>query len=509
MPNRVPGHGCSSAKLVAVGEAPGENEDILGIPFTGAAGDLLNQALDFAGISRSEIYITNVCKVRPPDNDLKRLHEIGVTLEDFKQELWDEIDMIKPNCILALGDTALNALTGLKGIKHYRGSILSALDTRKVVQTLHPASLLHGGRDNANDRANWKEFAWIKFDIKRAVEQSAFPDIILPNRNLHIARHSIDVYRFLNRFADKKFAVIDVETTHTYAQCIGIAFTGDEAISIPVFSESIPIPDMACIWKMLYEFFNDTNIRLGAQNAKFDEKRCRQLGLTWAQPCLHSLDMMWHILCPEFPKRLEFISSILTTEPYYKDEGKDFNPKIHSLDRWYLYNAKDAAVEYECIQKCLIELEERNLLDFYCNNPNGTIRDLYSLYYEIEDTGILIDQNVNKQLREKYNAMFREKQDELVKLIADGHEETYELFKTFNVNSNGAKNQVAKLLFGHLKLPIRADTSDETLKSLANNVAKQERIKKILFLILEIRKIRKTISTYLEAKISEGEPWLI
>ncbi len=71
--------------------------------------------------------------------------------------------------------------------------------------------------------------------------------------------------------------------------------------------------------------------------------------------------------------------------------------------------------------------------------------------------------------------------------------------------SNGPKNQVAKLLFGYLKLPVRADTSDETLKSLANNNCKDKRRRDILLTILEVRKLRKAISTYIDANLSSDE----
>ncbi len=215
--------------------------------------------------------------------------------------------------------------------------------------------------------------------------------------------------------------------------------------------------------------------------------------------------MAWHILFPEFPKKLEFIASILTDEPYYKDEGKEFNAKIHNIDRWYLYNAKDAAVEYECAIKIIEELKVQNLYDFFFDK----IQPLYKVYYDMEDVGILIDKDQRKLLKQQYVDKWKVKKEFLANTIADGDPELYKIYEKFNVMSNGPKNQVAKLLYGYLKCPVRKDTSDETLKALANNNIKDQRRKDIIYTILEIRKIRKTIGTYIDARLSDGEAWLI
>ncbi len=491
----VPGSGSSSAKLMIIGEAPGAHEERLGYPFAGPAGKLLDEALEYAGIDRSQVYLTNVVKVRPPNNIIGDLHKIGHSIEEFLPELWQEIIDINPNCILVLGGTALQAVCGLKGIQDYRGSILTAIKTgHKVVACLHPASLMH---ETSTGATSWKELVYIKKDVKRAVEQSLFHEIRLPQRNLHIARNSMDVVRFLDRHQKCDIVYEDVETIKTYVQCLALAFNEYEAISIPTFSKDIPTHDLANIWRLLAEFHQDTRIKICAQNAKFDEKRCRQIGLDW-HDCHLSMDMGWHILYPEFPKKLAFIASMITEEPFYKDEGKEFNPKIHSIDRWYLYNAKDAAVEYECGTKILQELKDSNLYEFFWDK----IQPLYRLYYDIEDVGLLIDQEVRKHLKSKYNKMLEEKHEMLVCNISEGDKDIYDLYKNFNVMSNGPKNQVAKLIYGFLKCPVRKDTSDETLKALANNSVKDRRRKDILIGVLENRKIRKTIGTYIEAGLS-------
>lgn len=490
----VPGWGASDARLMLIGEAPGSHETAQGRPFVGPTGGMVDECLDYAGIDRNSVYKTNVCKVQPPNNDLGQLNLIGRTIEEFIPQLIDEINTINPNCILAIGGVSLEYLTGFSGIKKYRGSILPCkLTTHKVVATMHPAMLLHGG----GEVASWKEFAYIKQDFKRAAEQATFPEIKVPQRNLWVARTSLDVIRFLEKYQGQDKCTLDVETWRTFAQCIGLSFSSDEAISIPTFHDDIQLHDLAYIWKLLAEFLNDTRIKLIAQNAKFDEKRCRQLGLKW-HDCWFDMSMGWHILFSEFPKKLQFISSMITDEPYYKDEGSEYDPKKHKIDRWFLYNAKDAAVEYECTEKILAALVEYNLYDFFFNK----IMPLHRVYSDMEDVGLLVDKEVRKSLGKKYRNLQVDIHEKLLRNIADGDTAVYESYKKFNVMSNGPKNQVAKLLFGFLGFPVRRDTKDDTLKALANNHGKDTRKKEILFGILNERKVRKTIGTYIEAELT-------
>lgn len=208
----VYGVGPSDARLIAIGEALGKSEDEQGKPFVGAAGEILDDLLLGAKIDRRKIYITNVVKVRPPENKLDRLSEIpnpetgkGYTIEDFLPLLWREIEAIKPNVILGLGSTALQYVAGKhgksNGITEWRGSIISALDSRptKCVFTYHPAALFDRDRDQHSGEGafSWRFKAIMQFDFIRAREQSLFPEIRKPDRYIKICRHSVDLWRFL------------------------------------------------------------------------------------------------------------------------------------------------------------------------------------------------------------------------------------------------------------------------------------------------------------------------
>jgi uracil-DNA glycosylase family 4 len=493
MPNYVPGYGCSTAKLCVCGEAPGAAEDEAMRPFVGPAGNILDEVLESAGIDRSQIYITNVCKIRPPNNKIKDLHLIGRSLEEFLPQLQQELNELKPNVVLALGNTALTTLTGNKGIEKYRGSILhSHMGPFKVIPSIHPAALLHSDTTHGEAMKSWKELVYIKHDAARAVRESAFPEFKLPSRTLQIARNSGDVYRFLNEYDGKREVSIDVETSKTIPVCVGLAFNNWHALSIPTLDKNIPMHDKVFIWRLLAEFLADNKVKFIAQNGKFDTKRCRQIGLKW-----HGLwfDTMfaWHTLYAELPKKLAFITSIITDEPYYKDEYEEFD--YNHFDKLMLYNAKDAAVEFEVYEKLLKELEEDGMSDFFFNR----MMPLHELYSDMEDVGILVDKEVRKQLGVKYAEKLRAKREELINNILDGDESLRETFSKFNVNS---PKQVASLLYGYLKCPPRKDTGEDTLKSLANNAIKDQRRRDIIQGILEGRKISKTIGTYVNANLS-------
>ena len=100
--NQVHGYGPSTAKLAIVGEAPGAREELLGLPFQGPMGMMVNEFLLKAGVKRELVYATNVCRVRPPDNNIDKLHLTGFKISDFEEILWAELNALSPNAVIAL-----------------------------------------------------------------------------------------------------------------------------------------------------------------------------------------------------------------------------------------------------------------------------------------------------------------------------------------------------------------------------------------------------------------------
>ncbi len=136
--NIVFGVGNPHAELVFVGEGPGHDEDVQGIPFVGRAGQLLTQMIIAMGIKRDDVYIANVVKCRPPENRTPEKDEIATCLPFLMRQLAN----INPKVIVSLGSVASQALLNTnKSISHFRGQWFDFRGA-KLMATYHPAYLL-------------------------------------------------------------------------------------------------------------------------------------------------------------------------------------------------------------------------------------------------------------------------------------------------------------------------------------------------------------------------------
>jgi len=507
MANYVRGEGAFNAKLVIVGEAPGVHEDELRRPFVGPSGELLDTFLEECGVKRNQVYITNVRKWKPPDNDFNRWNEGEPTLEAQTESLWEEINSIKPNCVLALGERALTAFTGKRGIFNWRGSILRDINhSTKVVATWHPANLLRSNEENIESGRGIFKYLYkqvIRADFARAIEESRTPHLDLPERQLDICSTSLQFYRFIDKIYANGQTAADIEALSCIPDCISFSAGPLAAMSVPLWPhigtinyEGLPPTELAYIWKAIAELLADPKIRKIGQNFKFDEDKIYRLGFR--------LDKLWwdtgiaeHVINPEMPLSLQFMTSIRTREPYYKDEGKLFDAKRDKYERRLIYNARDSAVTEEIAIDQLKDLTELGLLDQFhqCYMPR------HKFYLDMERVGFRVSETVRDNLLEKYMLLWDTVHSR----------NTNNLGYDLNVSSTP---QVIFCVYKDLKLPLRLkvrkkkdgskiktpSADEETLTSLMANNAKNERIRNILSDILEERKIRKTISTYILAK---------
>lgn len=146
--NAVPGEGNPQARLMLVGEGPGESEDLSGRPFVGRAGELLTKMLEAIQVPRADAFIANVVKCRPPKNRVPLPDERDACMPYLRRQ----IELVRPKVLLALGGTASAALLDVK-------SSLGALRSREhdwngipLIVTYHPAALLRN--------PDWKRPAW-------------------------------------------------------------------------------------------------------------------------------------------------------------------------------------------------------------------------------------------------------------------------------------------------------------------------------------------------------------
>jgi len=157
--NIVFGEGSNNAKVMFIGEAPGEEEDIHGRPFVGRAGKLLDTLIEHSGLKREDVYICNVLKCRPPNNRDPEQSEI-LSCKDY---LFSQIMLVKPKIICTLGRHAYNTLmnvderiTRIRGVvKSYKGTML--------LPTYHPSFLL---RNQDKIKEAWEDMERLKQLLK-------------------------------------------------------------------------------------------------------------------------------------------------------------------------------------------------------------------------------------------------------------------------------------------------------------------------------------------------------
>ena len=153
--NVVIGTGNKNAKIMFIGEGPGADEDIQGIPFVGKAGKLMDKAFCGIGIKREEIYIANIVKCRPPNNRNPEDEEADCC----KEYIDSQIKLVNPEIIVLLGSVALKNILGKEyGITASRGKWFEK-DQIKYMPTFHPAALL---RDETKKIDFWKDLKKVK-----------------------------------------------------------------------------------------------------------------------------------------------------------------------------------------------------------------------------------------------------------------------------------------------------------------------------------------------------------
>ena len=244
----------------------------------------------------------------------------------------------------------------------------------------------------------------------------------------------------------------------------------------------IPPHELVQMWQFCAEILDSPKYQLVGQNFKFDDQKLRS-------PCdfrpaniYADTMLMAHTLYPEFPLGLAFLASIWTEEPYYKTEGESSILRRIVMIDFIFTTPKTRLSLWKFLRKRMRNLDVYGLRDFYYNFVNK----LHVAYRDMESVGMLVNQSTRRDLKKKYNQQLAEYQERLDHAVGQ------------HINVNSPK-QINALLYHDMGLPIRKDTSEDTLVALQGNHCKEELHKQILSDILIVRRIRKTLSTYLDA----------
>lgn len=411
--------GHPGARIMVVNEFPTKEEMLKGVAMSGSGGYEFNKMLAEAGIMRSECWMTYVARVCPKGYTvdgffpkLKRdidhtlhVHHNGKYVHPKVMEglslLEKEIELIKPDIIISLGNTALWALTGEWGIKTWRGS-LSHFKGIPVMPTWTPQYVLR----------DWQARATAVQDLQRVVKIRTEGVAVEPDWKF-ILRPTFDeavecLRSLIHRCSGGPLRIAsDIETSAGHITCHGLAWSDTEAITIPYVARSTDGTD---IWTrdywsveqegkiqfLLWKLLTHQNCHVVGQNYCYDTAYIWENN-HFIPNVVDDTLILQHTMFPGMDKGLGFLASIHSdTHVYWKDEGKYWNPKIDELTYWK-YNAKDACRTYEICGSQKKELESTNQVHTY----DFQMHRLWPTILRTVNRGLCIDMEFRKSLQKE------------------------------------------------------------------------------------------------------------
>lgn len=357
------------ARLMILGEAPSEKDVEKRTPFSSSFE--LDKMLGEVGLSRTEAFMTHVCRVRPAYNDIENFISDRKTQPQEgwirKDDLWispevvegislleQEIALCRPNVVLALGNLALWALTGRWGVGKWRGSVLEVEfggHRFKVIPSYPPLTVIR----------QWSMRRTVLHDLRRLVRELPSPTKI----------HKVDL-RIQTRpdflqamgFFDKMALLLDsnggqelklasdIETRAGHIACIGFAWSRQDAISIPLMCVERTegywsLEEETWVVERIRWLLTHPRVRCVGQNWSYDAQYIWRHWLILARNVYDTM-IGHHTFWSISQKSLDYQASIYCEDyVYWKDDGKEWDPSIPEDQLWY-YNGEDCCRTYEC-----------------------------------------------------------------------------------------------------------------------------------------------------------------
>lgn len=453
-------HGYGSADIFFLGGFPSTNDLSCGMALSGPTGQVIESLLKPYRINISTVYrgvyIKEKMPYSGPSPKRQKLALKELDGEKYKNLLREEILDVKPNIIVPLDDIALGVVhpkifdaklpRGRKSwMQCLRGSVLQMREdwnidlpdkTVKIIPTYSPSMLHMEPRARAFTRIDYGRIA--------ALKNSSRP----PNQDWMrwICRSPQDFQNFVYRNLPKNhpYLYFDIETFGGLITCISFCYDGIEAVSIPLGDYKLNKMDRAILWQMTAKLLA-SDIPKVNQNIKYDWIILERHGF-FVKNVSGDTMLAGALLNPEFPHGLDFLVSINTDIPYYKDETQTWNPNDNKRDVLYLYNAMDSIATWRVHDEQIRDLRARGMLDLYLQE----IVPLILVYKNMDMAGILVDGAQKTYLIAKYERLLSSQIETLRRLVNDDK---------FNPNSS---QQVGKFIYDELKFPPRSKRDPET-----------------------------------------------
>jgi len=481
------GAGNLDAEIAIIGEAITTAEEDMKIPMVGGDGRMLWTILRSLGITRKDCYVTNVVKrslVVPTKKDA-RVKIKSTELEHWEGLLDWELDNL-PNLkyILALGNSALHALTGDSGITKWRGSVFDCKVGRlrrdiKVVVSDNPMRIIN----------NKSMEPMYKFDIKK----------LWKVMNGEFTKHTIDgiinpdfdtAIEYIDKLEqDTAPIAFDIETIANETACIGFANNPNTGICInfrDFNGNRYPLEQERILRERIQRIFNNPSKKFIAQNGSFD---CGWLGF---KDRIH-VPKLWfdtllahHTLYPRMPHNLGYLTAQYTNHPYYKDEGKTWR-EGGNIDQFWEYNVKDCCITWAAHAGILKELQEQGLSKFYFDHVQRLQPHLIAMQVGGIKADMSLKEDLSRSLKEDLNNMVDNFHTKIQALTGDPDLVT-------NPNSY---SQLKELFFTRLGLVGRGRSTDkDNRRRMQDHPSTSEEARVMLQELDKYKEEHKFYSTY-------------
>jgi len=493
---KVLGSGPQNARIVILGDCPGNEEEAAGKPFIGTSGQELARMLREVGLNKDDCYLTYACKYRPPGNKIDdwchTKKSIGMRTafipiggrwthplvdESFK-ELETELAAL-PNVqiIIGMGNLALFSQTGERGVTNWRGSEMLNRQKIPFVPTLHPSTIMR----------NWAARPYVIHDLKNRVVKRLENGFERPHWNFNIAPTIVEVLDCLNNL--KGDIALDVETLGGHIVCLGVAWSERDAMCIP-FQDASGVTWGHDEWKEI----------IAAVDNLQKNNRCWIVGQNWNYDAQYFAEdfnirtmadfdtlIAQSVLFPGVERSLGFLASMYCDwYSYWKEDGKDWNKGIKDFAKEFTYNCRDCCATWEIAQRQREFILQSRLTSQF------TERMQYSYHvFDMMRRGVNRDPKRVKKMKEEMEEAIQER----VLVVAEA------AGKPVNFAS---PKQVADLFFKQLGCapiakrgqPGKVSTDDEALKKLSEKYPEHA---PLATAILECRSLSSLKSNFIEA----------
>jgi DNA polymerase I-like protein with 3'-5' exonuclease and polymerase domains/uracil-DNA glycosylase len=502
----VLGTGSDNPEIIIITDYPSDEEISNNQAFVGSTGNLFKSLFEENHYSYNNVYRTTFCK--EPASEFQtlirkgkyKLNGLPIEVRNYLNSqhdlLKEELQEFKPLILIAAGDIPLYYLGNETKCRKFRGSIIPSNFSYNNQTTVPLLSVLPPRWIFSDFKYKYITVA----DISKAIfainnKTELFPQ----NYHLWTCFNDTALREGLKRVGE--WCTVDIETIYNYITCLGIAVSSHEAFCIPFQDPRIPTSELIAMLRTLDSFLRNKKLLKVGQNFNYDWSILEKKGFS-VSGFIGDTMLLSHVLYPDFPKGLDFLTSIYTNIPYYKDDGKEAfrvpAKKDKQFDKLYLYNCTDCVATYQTYESQLKELDEAGLKNFY----EKIEFPLIFLYHEIEKTGILTDDAQIYLLTVKYTMLLALYTDRIISAYG----------APINFNSS---QQVAEFVYHVLDCPPRYNrtmdeetgevrrtlaTDEETLETLALFYTDSKLVKECLYCIIAIRKLQRIIK-FLETPI--------